>query len=118
MLIKSMSWLPFTEPAPAPRAARQREPCRDELLVAVASDAGADRHAAIGQAIEERLRHQLRVRIGAEIVAPGSLDGVTGQDRAKTRRSWTGASGERPRRRDGVLRRAGPTLCPSRCLSR
>ncbi len=59
---------------------------RDELIVSVASDAGVDRHEAIRTTIEERLRDRLGVRIGVEIVAPGSLDRLTGQDRAKARR--------------------------------
>jgi phenylacetate-CoA ligase len=59
---------------------------RDELIVSVASDAGADRHEGIRSAIEQRLRDQLGVRIGVEVVDPGSLDGLTGQDRAKARR--------------------------------
>ena len=59
---------------------------RDELIVSVASDAGPDRHEALRAIIEERLRDQLGVRIGVEIVSPGALDGLTGQDRAKARR--------------------------------
>ena len=59
---------------------------RDELVVAVASDAAPDRHAAIAETIGERLRDQLGVRIGVEIVAPGALDAITGQDRAKAKR--------------------------------
>jgi phenylacetate-CoA ligase len=59
---------------------------RDELIVAVASDAAPDRHPAIAEAVAERLSDRLGVRIGVEIVAPGSLDGITGQDRAKAKR--------------------------------
>ena len=65
---------------------------RDELIVAVASDADAGDHADIARTVEERLRDLLGVRIGVEVVAPGSLDRVTGldratgQDRAKARR--------------------------------
>ena len=59
---------------------------RDELIVMVASDAGTDRHPAVAAAVAERLRDQLGVRIGVEIVAPGSLDALTGQDRAKAKR--------------------------------
>jgi phenylacetate-CoA ligase len=59
---------------------------RDELVVMVASDASADRHPAIAETIGARLRDRLGVRIGVEIVALGSLDAVTGQDRAKAKR--------------------------------
>ena len=59
---------------------------RDELIISVASDSAPEGHDAIRTTIEERLRDQLGVRIGVEIVAPGSLDGLTGQDRAKARR--------------------------------
>jgi phenylacetate-CoA ligase len=59
---------------------------RDELIVSVASDVGSDRYDAIRATVEERLRDQLGVRIGVEIVPAGSLDGLTGQDRAKARR--------------------------------
>ena len=59
---------------------------RDELVVMVASDADPARHAAIAATVAGRLRDQLGVRIGVEIVAPGSLDALTGQDRAKARR--------------------------------
>jgi phenylacetate-CoA ligase len=59
---------------------------RDELIVSVASDAAPDRHEAIKAAVEQRLREQLGVRIGVEVVAPGSLDSLTGQDRAKAKR--------------------------------
>jgi phenylacetate-CoA ligase len=59
---------------------------RDELIVAVASDADADRRADIARTVEQRLRDQLGVRIGVEVVDPGSLDRATGQDRAKAKR--------------------------------
>jgi len=59
---------------------------RDELIVAVASDAPSERYATIATAVAVRLRDRLGVRIGVEIVAPGSLDGITGQERAKARR--------------------------------
>ncbi len=36
--------------------------------------------------VEQRLRDELGVRIGVEIVPPGSLDALTGQDRAKAKR--------------------------------
>ncbi len=59
---------------------------RDELIVAVASDAPEEQYATIATAVAERLRDQLGVRIGVEVVAPGSLDGLTGQERAKAKR--------------------------------
>jgi phenylacetate-CoA ligase len=59
---------------------------RDELTVMVACDAPADRHPAIAATVAERLRDQLGVRIGVELVAPGALDDLTGQDRAKAKR--------------------------------
>jgi phenylacetate-CoA ligase len=59
---------------------------RDELIVMVASDVGTDRHPAVAAAVAERLRDRLGVRIGVEVVAPGSLDALTGQDRAKAKR--------------------------------
>ena len=59
---------------------------RDEVVVSVVSDVGADRHQAIRVAVEQRLWERLGVRIGVEIVAPGSLDGLTGQELGKARR--------------------------------
>ncbi len=59
---------------------------RDELIVMVASDADPGRHASLAVTVADRLRDQLGVRIGVEIVAPGSLDILTGQERAKARR--------------------------------
>jgi phenylacetate-CoA ligase len=52
----------------------------------VVTDAPADRHPAIAGTVAERLRERLGVRIGVELVAPGALDALTGQDRAKAKR--------------------------------
>jgi hypothetical protein len=59
---------------------------RDALIVAVVSDADPGRYDDIRLAVEQRLRDQLGVRIGVEIVAPGSLDPLTGQATAKAKR--------------------------------
>ena len=59
---------------------------RDELIVAVASAAAPDRLAALAEAVEVRLRDHFGVRIGVEIVALGSLDGLTGPERGKAKR--------------------------------
>ena len=50
---------------------------RDELVVSVVSDADPSGWDGIRAEVERRLHDQLGVRIGAEIVAPGSLDDLT-----------------------------------------
>jgi hypothetical protein len=40
----------------------------------------------LAEAVEVRLRDHFGVRIGVEIVALGSLDGLTGQERGKPKR--------------------------------
>jgi phenylacetate-coenzyme A ligase PaaK-like adenylate-forming protein len=59
---------------------------RDQLIVSVASDAAMTGHEELRATIERRLRDQLGVGIGVEIVPPGSLDQSTGQATAKARR--------------------------------
>src|SRR6185436_1710308 len=54
-----------------------REGNRDEMIVAVVSDRAVSEHEAIRAAIEARLKEKLGVRIRAEIVVPGALDGLT-----------------------------------------
>jgi phenylacetate-CoA ligase len=55
---------------------------RDELILAVVSDRPEEQYAAIADAVAERLHTQLGVRIVVEVVAPGSLDPLTGADSA------------------------------------
>jgi phenylacetate-CoA ligase len=59
---------------------------KDQLVVSVASEWGVDRHQQLGATIGQRLRDQLGVRISVEIVAPGALDAMTGQAKAKAKR--------------------------------
>ena len=59
---------------------------RDELVVSVVTDTGPDRHQELAATITRRLRDQLGVRIGVELVAPGSLDRWTGQATGKAKR--------------------------------
>jgi len=59
---------------------------RDALIVAVVSNADPGRYDDIRLAVEQRLRDQLGVRIGVEIVGSGSLDPLTGQATAKAKR--------------------------------
>lgn len=59
---------------------------KDHLIVSVASNSEVDRHDGLRATIEQRLRDELGVRIGVEIVAPGSLDKLTGQVTAKAKR--------------------------------
>ena len=54
-----------------------REQNRDEMIVSVVSDRASSEHDAIRDAIEQRLKEKLGVRIRAEVVAPGALDGLT-----------------------------------------
>jgi len=56
----------------------RREGGRDELFLSVVSDAGPARWPEIRAALERRLSDDLGVKISAEIVAPGTLDGLTG----------------------------------------
>jgi phenylacetate-CoA ligase len=53
---------------------------RDELIVSVVSDREPATFDAIGDAVEQRLKERLGVRIAAEVVAPGSLDAWTEVD--------------------------------------
>jgi phenylacetate-CoA ligase len=57
------------------RAVRRDQ--RDELIISVASERSADEWPALKDAIEERLKDRLGVRIDAEVVAPGALDAWT-----------------------------------------
>lgn len=50
---------------------------RDELVVSVVSDLDPSRWEVVRQEVEARLRDQLGVKIGAEVVGPGALDGLT-----------------------------------------
>jgi phenylacetate-CoA ligase len=50
---------------------------RDQMVATVVSDRDASEFDAIRQSIERRLRERLGVRIGVEVVAPGSLDAWT-----------------------------------------
>jgi phenylacetate-CoA ligase len=50
---------------------------RDELRVAVVSEAPADSWVPIRMEVERRLQEQLGVRIQAVIVGPGQLDELT-----------------------------------------
>jgi phenylacetate-CoA ligase len=59
---------------------------QDQLVVSVASSAAPSRHDELRATIERRLRDQLGVGIGVEIVPPGSLDQSTGQATAKAKR--------------------------------
>jgi phenylacetate-CoA ligase len=59
---------------------------KDQLEVSVASDREVGAQDELRQVIEQRLRDQLGVRIGVAIVAPGSLDQLTGQATAKAKR--------------------------------
>ena len=47
---------------------------RDELIVSVVSDRDPSEFAAVGAAVEDRLKERLGVRIAAEVVRPGALD--------------------------------------------
>jgi len=54
-----------------------REDNRDELVVSVVSDRTQAEFAAVADAVEQRLKDRLGVRIRAEVVAPGALDAWT-----------------------------------------
>jgi phenylacetate-CoA ligase len=53
---------------------------RDELVVSVVSDREPSAFPAIGDAVEQRLKDRLGVRIAAEVVPPGALDAWTEVD--------------------------------------
>jgi phenylacetate-CoA ligase len=50
---------------------------RDELIVSVVSERDPSTFDAIADAVEQRLKERLGVRISAEVVAPGALDAWT-----------------------------------------
>ncbi|MBV8950238.1 MAG: hypothetical protein JOZ99_05135 [Actinobacteria bacterium] len=50
---------------------------RDELVVSVVSSRDRAEFAAIAGAVEERLKQQLGVKIGVDVVEPGALDALT-----------------------------------------
>jgi phenylacetate-coenzyme A ligase PaaK-like adenylate-forming protein len=50
---------------------------RDELIISVVSERSADEWPALKEAIEERLKDRLGVRIEAAVVVPGALDAWT-----------------------------------------
>jgi phenylacetate-CoA ligase len=68
---------------------------KDALIVSVVSNADPNRHYEIRDTIEQRLHDQLGVRIGVEVVAPGSLDQWTGQATSKAKRFRDERQGER-----------------------
>ncbi len=49
----------------------------DEMIVSVVSDAPPGEFERIREAVEERLKEKLGVRIACEVVAPGALDAWT-----------------------------------------
>ena len=51
---------------------------RDEITVSVASDTPAAEHGALADAVAKALHDVVGVKIGAEVVAPGALDPLTG----------------------------------------
>ena len=51
---------------------------RDEMIVMVASDAPADEFGAVAERVEDRIKEAMSVRMTAEVVGPGELDGLTG----------------------------------------
>jgi phenylacetate-CoA ligase len=53
---------------------------RDELIVSVVSERGPSEFPAIADAVEQRLKDRLGVRIAAEVVPPGALDAWTEVD--------------------------------------
>jgi phenylacetate-CoA ligase len=53
---------------------------RDELIVSVVTERDPAAYAGIADAVEQRLKERLGVRIAAEVVAPGTLDPWTGVD--------------------------------------
>ncbi len=53
---------------------------RDELIVSVVSERDASAFPVIADAVEQRLKERLGVRIAAEVVAPGALDPWTEVD--------------------------------------
>jgi phenylacetate-CoA ligase len=53
---------------------------RDELIVSVVSERDPSAFPVITEALEQRLKERLGVRIAAEVVAPGALDAWTGVD--------------------------------------
>jgi phenylacetate-CoA ligase len=53
---------------------------RDELIVSVVSERDASTFPVIAEALEQRLKERLGVRIAAEVVTPGALDAWTGVD--------------------------------------
>ncbi len=57
-----------------------REGNRDELIVSVVSSRAPAEWAAIATAVEVRLKEQLGVKIGVDVVAPGALDALTEAD--------------------------------------
>ena len=57
------------------RAVRRGD--RDELVLSVVGEAAESEWPAVQQAVEEKLRDRLGVRVGVEVVAPGSLDQLT-----------------------------------------
>lgn len=69
------SSVPGTTPDYFVRAVRDAN--RDELVLSIVSDAPADRHAEIRDAVAQRLQHQLGVKIGVEVVSPGAIDELT-----------------------------------------
>ncbi len=53
---------------------------RDELIVTVVSDRDPSAFLALADAVEQRLKERLGVRIAAEVVPPGALDAWTEVD--------------------------------------
>ncbi len=70
---------------------------QDALVVSVVAAGDPRRQDALREAIERRLTDQLGVRIGVEVVDPGSLDHLTGQTTAKARRFRDERTGVEPR---------------------
>lgn len=54
-----------------------RDGARDELVLAVTTDRAEAEWPELAEAVGSRLRDRLGVRIGVEVVAPGSLDELT-----------------------------------------
>jgi phenylacetate-CoA ligase len=55
-----------------------REHGRDELILSIVSDRGKTEHDSVRASVEERLKEQLGLRVQVEVVAPGTLDALTG----------------------------------------
>ena len=55
----------------------QRKGNRDEMVVSVVSESAPGEFDRIREAVEERLKEKLGVRIACEVVAPGALDAWT-----------------------------------------